>query len=383
MREQQTVSRREFVRRTLAGGLALAIPHVAKANADGQRKEPPRVQYRTLGRTGLKVSVVGFGAMRTSDPNVIHHALDLGVNYIDTACCYMDGNNEVIVGTVLKSRRDDTYIATKVHIASEKKMMASVERSLKRLQTDVIDVIQLHSMKKREHVLNETAMNALDKMRKKGYVRFVGFSTHKNQVECIDAGIESGFYDMVLVTYSFKTDPEIEKAIARAAKAGMGVVAMKTQAGGYKKHDLGDWSPHQAALRWVLRNPNVATTIPSMVSFAQVDENVAVMGTKFGARDAKALERYGQLLDHEICRFCQDCDDRCPAGVSLIDVNRVLMYADGYGDLDLALRTAKQEGTAETLQACAACSECLVRCDYGLNLSERVRRVRELVGAMA
>ncbi len=383
MRRPREVSRREFVRTSLAGGLAFAIPRLDGAGEEDQRKEPPKVQYRTLGRTGLKVSVVGLGAMRTSDPNVIHHALDLGVNYIDTACCYMDGNNEVIVGSVLKTRRKDTYIATKVHIASEEKMMASVERSLKRLQTDVIDVIQLHSMKKREHVLNETAMNALDKMRKKGYVRFVGFSTHKNQVECIDAGIESGFYDMVLVTYSFKTDPEIEKAIARAAKAGMGVVAMKTQAGGYKKHDLGDWSPHQAALRWVLRNPNVATTIPSMVSFAQVDENVAVMGTRFGARDAELLERYGQLIDREVCRFCQDCDDRCPHGVSLIDVNRVLMYAEGYGDMDLALRTARHEGIADMLQACGGCPECLVRCDFGLELTERVRRARELVGALA
>ena len=382
MRQQSKLSRREFVRTTLAGGLALALPSLKKDEAE-QAKKPGAVQYRTLGRTGLRVSVVGFGAMRTSDPNVIHHALDLGVNYIDTACCYMDGNNEVIVGSVLKTRRKDTYIATKVHIASEKKMMASVERSLRRLETDVIDVIQLHSMKKREHVLNETAMNTLDKMRKKGYVRFVGFSTHKNQVECIDAGIESGFYDLVLVTYSFKTDPKIEKAIARAAKAGMGVVAMKTQAGGYKKHDLGDWSPHQAALRWVLRNPHVATTIPSMVSFAQVDENVAVMGTKFGARDAEILEQYGQLIDREICRFCQDCDAACPAGVSLIDVNRVLMYADGYGDMDLALRTARQEGLVESLRACADCSTCLVNCRYGLDLTGRVRRLSELVGALA
>ncbi len=273
------MNRRDFVQTTLLGGLATLIPFKSKGMARLGSDDPAQVkiQYRSLGKTGLKVSTVGFGAMITSDPTVIHHALDLGINYIDTASSYMRGNNEILVGSVLKTRRKEAYIATKTKLGTEEAMMESVTNSLKKLQTDVIDVIQLHGLNSKNQVLNQEYMKALDKMRKKGMVRFVGFSTHDNQAECLLAAIEAKFYDMVLVAYNFSSDPAIGEAIKKAGEAGIGIVAMKTQAGGYQGKDRGEWSPHQAALRWVLKNPYIATTIPSMTSFAQVDENFAAM----------------------------------------------------------------------------------------------------------
>jgi len=372
------MKRREFVQKAVAGLATATIPFTGNVKAQEKGSSNVVVQYRGLGKTGMKVSVVGFGAMRTSDPNVIHHALDKGVNYIDTAHCYMNGNNEVIVGNVLKTRRKEVFVATKCHINSEEEMLKSAEASLKSLQTDYVDIMQLHSMKSADQVLNETAMKALDKMKQKGMTRFVGFTTHKNQVECIEAGIKAKFYDTILVTYSFKTDPAIEEAIERAVKAGIGIIAMKTQAGGYKKDDRGDWSPHQAALRWVLKNPNISTAIPSMVTFDQVDENVGAMRSSFGFQDQKILERYSHLFDCEICRMCGSCESNCVYHLPIQDINRALMYAEGYRDYDMAIRTYREIAKNTTVNVCYSCADCTTSCKYQLEIPKRMKKAFDL-----
>lgn len=379
MKLKKNISRRDFVRTASMGGLASVLPfRVNKISKIGRSQDDsPEVEYRKLGRTELKVSVVSYGAMRTSGPNVIHHALDLGINYIDTAHCYMGGNNEIIVGNVLKTRRKETYIATKVHIGREKSMLKSMEDSLKSLQTDVVDVIQLHGLDTRKEVLHEGAMNALEKMREKGMARFVGFTTHDNQAEVIETAIESNFYDVILVAYNFKGDPAIGKAINKAVKAGIGIVGMKTQAGGYKRKGYENWSPHQAALRWILENSAIATAIPSMVSFAQVDDNIKAMGTKFGAQDQEILDRYGELFDSEICRMCGSCKEQCRFGVPIPAINRCLMYAEGYEDYDLALRTYRELSLQKPVDACRQCDLCTVTCKYGLDIPTRLKRARE------
>ncbi|KAA3657127.1 MAG: hypothetical protein DWQ10_13980 [Calditrichaeota bacterium] len=380
MKNRTGINRRDFMRTAIVGGTAGVLPLSISALPKNQEsnKTPVKMEFRTLGKTGLKVSAIGMGTMRTTDPNVIHYAIDSGVNYFDTAHCYMNGNNESIVGTVLKSRRKEVIIATKVHIANEKTMTSSVESSLKSLQTDVIDVIQLHSLKRSSHSKNEDAMNTLEKLRKRGLVRFVGFTTHKNQVEVIEAGIETGFYDTVLVTYSYKSDAEIGTVIDKAAKAGMGVIAMKTQQGGYTSDQFKKLSPHQASLRWVLKNPNVHTTIPSMVAFAHVDENVGTMRHKFGAVDQNTLELYGQVFSKEICNFCGSCDPQCALQVPVQDINRCLMYAEGYRDFNLALDTYRELLTESQVNACINCESCRVQCPVGLDIPNRLSKAREL-----
>lgn len=380
MKKKAGINRREFVKTALAGSAIGVLPvTLPRLNQEKTEKNKPiEIEYRKLGKTNLKVSAIGMGVMRTSDPAVIHHAIDSGINYFDTAHCYMNGNNEPIVGTVLKTRRKEVIIATKVHIASETEMIASVESSLKNLQTDVIDIIQLHSLKEAEHPQNEEAMNALSKLRQRGLVRFLGFTTHKNQAEVMAAGLETNFYDTILVTYSYKTNDDIAKMIDKAAKAGLGIIAMKTQQGGFKSDKFKGMSPHQAALRWVLQNKNIATTIPSMVAFAHVDENVGTMREKFGATDQKALDQYGQLFEGEICNFCGSCDKLCPNEVPVQDINRCLMYAKGYRDFDLALNTYRELHAVSPVTACVDCSNCIVHCESGLNIPRRLQEAREL-----
>jgi hypothetical protein len=384
MKTAKKMTRRDFFQTTMLGGLASLLPvkGTVWAKTVVDEKETTPVQYRTLGKTGMKVSTIGFGAMITSDPTVLHHAIDLGINYIDTAASYMKGNNEIMVGNVLKTRRKETFIATKLKLGTEETMLESIQNSLKKLQTDVIDVIQLHGLNSKEKVLNNDYLNLLDKARKKGMVRFVGFSTHDNQVECLQAAIEAKFYDMVLVSYNFTSDNALTEAISKAGEAGIGIVAMKTQAGGYQGKDLGDWSPHQAALRWVLKNPHVSTTIPSMTSFAQVDENFGAMKSTYGYKEERILQRYVNLYDQELCRMCGSCRKMCSAGLPIQDINRCLMYAEGYRNFDLALQTYAEISKKSTITACDTCDICQVKCKYHLDIPGRIGRAKELFGTV-
>jgi predicted aldo/keto reductase-like oxidoreductase len=377
--------RRQFLKKGSQSLLALsAMPsfkRLAWGLSDEVKKERNPLEYRVLGKTGMKVTTVSMGAMRTREPSVLHHALDQGINYIDTARRYMDGYNEVVVGQVLKTRRKETFVATKIEPGkfTESGIRESMEASLKALQTDCVDVIQLHGMSKVEEIQNEETMTVLDKIKQEGKARFAGFTTHSNQIELILAATPLKFYDMILVSYNFKSPPELGEAIHKAADAGIGVVAMKTQAGGYETEELGNMRPHQAALKWVLQNSGVHTTIPGMVTYAQIDENIQVMGSKMGWHDRKVLHLYGKAIDHKLCRMCGQCEGSCPQGVKVQDVNRVLMYSEGYRDPELASMTYHELSAQERGHACLACDRCRVQCPNGLNIQSRVRTVQHLM----
>lgn len=377
--------RRRFLKKGSQSLLALSVipslEPLAWFRPDDDAKEKNPVEYRILGKTGMKVTTVSLGAMRTREASVIHHALDRGINYIDTARRYMDGYNEIVVGEVLKTRRKETFVATKIlpGKTAESDIRDSMEASLKALQTDYVDVIQLHSLKHVDDVENEEAMSALAKLKKEGKTRFVGFTTHSNQAELIEAAIPLKFYDTILVSYNFKSPPELGQAIQKAAEAGIGIVAMKTQAGGYETEEMGNWSPHQAALKWVLQRPGVHVAIPGMVTYAQIEENTQVMGNRMGWHDRKILHRYGSAIDRKLCRMCGQCEGVCPYGVNVPDLNRVLMYSEGYKDPELAKTVLRELSNEERGQACLACNACLVHCPYGLDIRARMRTVQNLM----
>ncbi len=336
--------------------------------------------FRALGRTGLKVSIVSFGAMQTRDVPVMHAVFDAGVNYLDTARSYMGGENERIVGEALKGRRDKVYLATKTRLGDKDAVMRSAETSLSEMNVDYVDVLQLHNLTSREAVMNEGAREGLKELRKQGKVRHLGVTTHSKQVDVINAVLEDPekLFDVVLVAYNFKAPPELKDAIARAAKAGVGVIAMKTQAGGYQTDALGPISPHQAALKWVLQDPHVAAAIPSMTNLDQVKENVEVMGMRFARVDQQILDAYARATRSTHCQLCQVCEPSCPRGVAISDMNRALMYAEGYGDFDLARSAFCELPRNASSFACGDCVECVARCAHGLDIGAKMARARTL-----
>ena len=149
----------------------------------------------------------------------------------------------------------------------------------------------------------------------------------------------------------------------------IGLTARKTQAGEYTDA----LPPHQAALKWVLQNTNVATCIPSMVNYDQLNENVRVMGVALGRQDRMLLNRYAQATGSRFCRICGGCANRCPSGVDIADVQRALMYREGYGDSILALETYHGIPASARPDACAGCGACTVSCRFGIDIRARMQ----------
>jgi len=351
----------------------------------------PRLDYRVLGKTGLKVTTVGFGTMITSDPSVIERAADLGVNYFDTARGYQSGNCERMVGAALKARRNKIFLSTKSGAPTKDLALAELDTSLRELGTDHVDIWYLHGKSKPEDLKDEL-IEAQQIARKAGKIRFAGVSTHGGQKELAPAIVaRKDHFDVMLTTYNFAMAPVIADSIKLVADAGLGVVAMKVMAGGERalranpdgdriKGILKREGGTLAALKWVLLNSHVHTTIPSITDMEQLDENLRAMAAPFGTSDQKMLESRLERLGPHYCNMCGECDGACAKGLPVADVLRFYMYSANYGEFGLGLEHFRE--LPKHLQAvrCSECSECTVSCPRGVRVVERLSRAQECFG---
>lgn len=352
---------------------------------------PPR---RVLGRTGIEVPIVSMGVMNADNPNLVRAALDGGIFLLDTAHGYQEGRNEEMLGTVLRGRRRDSFVlATKIHLSTlDRKtgLFAKETRgeeigeklaiSLKRLGLDQVDILHLHNQSARESVLYEPVLKALEKAKRAGKARFLGVSTHKNEPEVIRAAVEAKLYDVVLTSYNFKQDHhlEVQKAVGEAALAGLGIVAMKTQAGVYwdseKQHPIN----MKAALKWALRDPNVHTAIPGFTTLEQLQTDLEVLRDPTLTDDDKRSLEAPKLVGF-FCQGCGECLDPCLAHLPIPDLMRSFMYAHAYRNREAAQALLLDLGLPEF--PCGACGECPVHCAKGFDVRQRVRdivRLREV-----
>ena len=297
------------------------------------------------------------------------------------------GENERIVGRALAGLREKVVLATKVKIGTVDEMILSAENSLRSLKTDVIDLLQLHNLSTEAEVTDERAREALSKLIDQGKVRAAGVTTHSGQETVLRAVAKHGFYKTVLAAYSFRSDtglvaklkgaleltPGLTKTIREVAASGIGVIAMKTQAGGYASPP-GGLSPHQAALAWVLANPGVTMTIPGMTSYAQVEENLGARGKRFALADRIALGRYALEIGDRHCGLCGACGGVCPRGVEVPNVLRALTCLEGYREEDLARSAYGSLPPGRNAAACGKCEACLVACRLRLPVGRLARR---------
>lgn len=375
---RNSMKRRDFLKLGVVTATSAVTGFGSKRILGAATKLSVTPVYRTLGRTNLKVSIVSFGAMLTPEHEIMEAAFDMGINYVDTARRYMGGRNEEIVARAIKGRRDKVYVATKTvsSSSSRKDIFNDVETSLSKLRTDYIDIIQLHNLSSKDRAFVPETREALLELRRQGKVRFFGVTTHTGQPEILNALSDdpTKFFDVVLVGYNFKSDSDVRLAIERAAKSGIGIVAMKTQAGGYKAEALGQVSPHQAALKWVLKDTNVACAIPGMRDMSMLQEDIAVMAMKLSQADTKILERYSTAITPYYCHLCAKCEATCPNHVAISTINRSLMYLEGYGSRELALTTYRGIPSNRTASRCNNCRQCVAHCENGLDIAEKMNK---------
>jgi hypothetical protein len=373
------MGRREFMKHISSVFLGAMGSHFLSGIPFAHAEKKPDLEYRTLGKTGLKVSSVSMGVMNCSDPAVLLRAFDLGINFYDTADCYMRGRNEEMVGKAFEGKRQKVFIQTKVHAHDEKKMRASVERSLRRLRTDYIDVLIWHNLSSPTEVSDPKLSEFMSKMKKEGKVRFTGFSAHSHMASLLREAAKSNLHDVALVSYNFTHSKDLKEAVAMAARSGLGIIAMKTQAGGYKKEKMEGLTPHQAALRYVMGDKNVSCAVPGVTTIEQIEECAAVMGTSFSKQDIRPLQQYHSFLQGRICTMCGGCVGECPHGVSRSDLLRVVMYYDGYDDGRVVKETLEKTQLLRDIGFCSGCSSCSVVCRRGLDMKAQIKLAAEII----
>jgi predicted aldo/keto reductase-like oxidoreductase len=347
--------------------------------------------YSTMGKTGMKVSRMAFGCMTTSDGTVLERAADAGINYFDTARVYQGGNNERMVGAALKGFRQKVFISSKTIAKDAKTAASDLDASLKELQTDHLDVWHLHSRSEPSAVTAEL-LELQNSAKKAGKIRFAGVSFHAGHAEMIPAMIKLNHFDVFLMSYNFTMAASIDPLIAEAKKANIGIVAMKGLAGGVKPTVRSYTVPAEmlsrlnrpgaavSAIKWVLKNKNIDTMIPSITDNDQLDENLRAMSAPFADADAKVLAARLEEIGPMYCRMCGSCKGTCPKGLPVADMLRFLMYAESYGQFSLGRENYQSLAPELTEVRCTDCESCSVHCPNGVRVSERLIRSQEIFG---
>lgn len=381
-------SRRDFLSAGVAlplAGLGTSWQQTERPRAKMQPEPSTGLSYRILGKTGLRVTTVGFGCMITSDPSVIERAADIGINYFDTARGYQGGNNERMAGAALKRKRTEIVLSTKSGSGSKEGALKDLDTSLRELGTEYVDIWYLHGKDGPSEVTSEL-IEAQQVAKRQGKIRFSGVSTHSGQQELLPWLAKQGQIDVVLVAYNFTMDKDMGAAVEAASQAGMGVVGMKVMAGGFRKIKPSDplYSKLKtegtmlAALKWVIKNPRVHTTIPSMTDMDQLDENLRAMKEPFAGGDEKLLARQLDFITPLYCRMCGECKGTCAKGLPVANILRHLTYADGYGQYALGREEFLKLGSDVAGVRCGGCENCTVKCPFGVEVSARLSRAQEL-----
>lgn len=384
--------RRGFLKSGMAGVAGIAIsPTFISA---GKITAEDDLIYRTLGKTGMKVPVISFGVMRADNPGLCKAAYEKGIRLFDTANGYQNGNNETMLGTVLKEYpRNSFYLATKVKPAgvsreglpsadtTEDDFLSKFATSLSRLQMDHVDILYVHDISNPEMLGYKPIINAVKKLKKEGKIKFMGFSTHRNEPVVIDAAAGSSDWDVILTSFNFQQAyrKELDAAVHKAAEAGIGIVAMKTLAGGgYLDKEKTKPINTTAAIKWVLSNPDIHTTIPGMTTFDQLDLNVKILADATLNEQEKKDILIASNQPGLFCSGCGQCIDSCPQKLNVPDLMRAYMYAYGYNNPAQAYSLLSEMGYSSN--PCSSCNgNCNVNCSRNFDIREKITDISRLV----
>lgn len=350
------------------------------------------MQKRTLGRTGWNVSVIGFGAIKLPRigqqecDRLLHQALDKGINFIDTADCY--GDSEEKIGKALSRRRQEFFLSTKIDERDDRGVTLKLERSLRRLRTDFIDLVFFHDVRGGEYeaLFERGGLSALQRAQKQGKLREIGVSIH-HSISMMMEAIQSGVFSVLMVAYSALDEDRLSATILpMASREGVGLIAMKPLAGGrlgepkawdhrfFKKE-----TPAQVALRYVLSRSEISCAIPGMTGLRELEENVEVGRNPrpLSAEEITRLMDWVGAVGKGFCRNCGYCLP-CPEGIPIPDIFRFENYHERYALKGWAIE--QYRCLPVDAAACSHCDQCVSRCPYGVPIPERLQTIHRLLG---
>jgi uncharacterized protein len=404
-----TMNRRKFLGRStkqlaLLNLIGLVTPGILadKLNHEDD-KDKTKIQYRTLGKTGIRIPLVSMGVMNANNPNLVKGAWDSGIRHFDTAWVYQNGNNEKMIGSVLHEinvKREDVTIATKIALDEQdlskgkdrkELFLKRFDESLGRLKMDYVDILYLHAADKPDQTNDPFIMEAFTELKANKKIRFSGFSTHSDWPELISDAANKRFYDVILLSFNFSMfqDQRVFDALKLAFEAGIGLVAMKTQCQqDWYKRDLPaeqqkfykENQMNAALLKWVLRHEYITTAIPGFTTYDQMAEDIAVAYDLNFTKDEEDFFRDNniKLAIQSVCRQCGSCISSCPQNADIPSLMRVRMYSLSYGNPLMARQTLSQIQQGKGLDICKDCGKCKGTCKYRVPIASHIHDLKEI-----
>ena len=335
------------------------------------------MEYTTLGKTGLKVSRIGFGGIPIQKVDVpavrqlMERLVKEGVNYIDSARGYTV--SEAYIGEALEGIRDKFVLATKSMARTKEAMEKDIAISLADFRTDYIDLYQIHnpSVAELEQVAAPGgALEALLEAKAAGRIGHIGVTAH--QAGVFERALEMDWVETVMFPYNV-VETQGEALIRRAAEKNVGFICMKPLAGGAIEDAT-------LALRFIAQNKDVSVVIPGMYAIGEIEQNIAAVADTNPLTDAenKKIEEIRATLGTQFCRRCNYCQP-CTAGIGISGIFVLEGYLARYGLGDWA--KMRYDATPKKAGDCIGCGVCETRCPYQLPIRQMLARCKEEFGA--
>jgi len=392
--DEHALSRRGFLRTAAAAAGVTAMGAAASA------QEEPKLPKRRIPGTDLDVSAIGYGTEFLADRSIVDYLIGKGLNFIDTAPLYQEGEADRKLAPVLADHPGQIVLSTKMGrtaavdgTTTKAEFLAEFEGSCERLQVSSADILYLHDCRQPEKVNSPGAYEAFRELRDAGRVRYFGMSTHLAQEACVRKATELGWFDVLMVAWSFFSPASLTDALQAAADAGMGIIPIKvargltegedwfTRATEEQRQVLGtfDGSLYQRSIRWTLKHDFVGGVIMSVSNYDQIDENVAAAATPATQADADALSRYADAMSAHLCRGCGTCLQACPNQVAIPDILRFRAYYRAYKQVYPAMAFYRRLPEQETYAACGRCGSCQAACPCNLSIPDYLEDAHRLM----
>ena len=334
------------------------------------------MEYRILGKTGLKISRMGFGGIpiqridAEGTRRLMLRLLECGVNYIDTARGYTV--SEEYLGYGLEGIREHFVLATKSMSRTAEAMAKDIDISLRNLRTDYIDLYQVHnpSMEQLDTVMAPGgALEALTEARDAGKIGHIGLTAHS--LEVFEKALTLPWVETIMFPYNL-VEQQGEELIHKCAEKGIGFIAMKPLAGGAIEDAT-------LALRFICSNPDVTVVIPGMFDLKEIDQNLAASedSSPLSAEETARIREIRNQLGSNFCRRCNYCAP-CTVGINIPGVFLFQGYLDRYGLGDWA--KDRYSSMAVKAGACVECGACETRCPYHLPIRKMLKKAAEEFG---
>jgi len=334
------------------------------------------MEYTVLGKTGLKISRLGFGGIpiqridEEGTKKLVEGLLEQGITFIDTARAYTV--SEEYLGAALEGVRDRFVLASKTYSRTKEAAARDIDTSLKNLRTDYIDLYQIHNPSPSEFESVQTedgALAALKEAKAAGKIGHLGISLHS--VELFEKALELDWVETIMFPYNI-VETQGEELIRKCKEKNIGFICMKPLAGGAIEDG-------HLALRFVAANPAVTVVIPGMAEPEEIVKNAAAVSDTSALTEAEkeGMQKIRDFLGIQFCRRCNYCAP-CSAGISIPSIFLIEGYFSRYNLKEWAIQ--RYDALPKTAADCIDCGVCEPRCPYKLPIRQMMKKAVEVFG---